>query len=78
MNIDQEILQMLQGRSVADRPLTIGDFARRFGASPQIIVGAARRLVDGQLAEPCMVDVHGVPTLHGLRPVPPVQAAVDQ
>jgi hypothetical protein len=31
-------------------------------------VTAARRLVDDHLAEPFMVDVHGVPTLHGLKP----------
>jgi hypothetical protein len=70
MNIDQQMLRMLAARAPQDRPLTIGDFARDFGASPQIIVGAARRLVDGHLAEPYMVDVHGIPTLHGLSPLP--------
>ena len=63
------MLRILQGRTAQDRPLTIGDFARRFGANPKIISGAAQRLVDGHRAEPCMVDVHGVSTLHGLLPL---------
>jgi hypothetical protein len=71
MNIDQEMLQMLQQRRPQAGPVTIGDFARRFGASRQVIVGAARRLVAGELAEPSMVDDHGISTLHGLLPIPP-------
>jgi hypothetical protein len=68
MDIDQQMLRELRNRSPQDRPLTIGDFARSFGANPQLVVTAARRLVDDHLAEPFMVDVHGVPTLHGLKP----------
>ena len=68
MDIDQQILQILNARSPESRPLTISDFARSFGANPQIIVSAARRLVASKLAEPYMVNVHGVPTLHGLLP----------
>jgi DNA-binding Lrp family transcriptional regulator len=69
MDIDQEILRVLQERGPQDRAMTISDFARRFGANPQIILGAARRLVDHHLAEPFMVNVHGIPTLHGLSPL---------
>jgi hypothetical protein len=69
MDIDQQMLRVLHGRTAADRPLTISDFARESGANPQIIVRAARRLVDDHLAEPVMVNVHGIPTLHGLLPL---------
>jgi hypothetical protein len=70
-SIDQQILDVLKGISGQSRPMTIGDFARRFGASPQVIRGAARRLVADHLAEPSMIDDHGVSTLHGLLPIQP-------
>jgi hypothetical protein len=69
IDIDEQILSALRTRSPQDRPMTIGDFARQFGASRPVIVSAVRRLVDGHRAEPSMVDVHGVPTLHGLLPL---------
>ena len=49
--------------------MTIGDFARQFGASRPVILSAVRRLVSDHRAEPSMVDVHGIPTLHGLLPL---------
>jgi hypothetical protein len=70
MTIDEEMMRMLEGRAAQSPPLTIGDFARQFGASRMVIVGAARRLVDKNMAEPSMIDDHGVPTLHGLSPLP--------
>jgi hypothetical protein len=69
VDIDEQMLVILRGRTPQDRPFTISDFARRFGASPQIVVGAAKRLVAGGLAEPSMVEVQGVPKLHGLMPL---------
>jgi hypothetical protein len=69
MDIDELILQRLQARTPAAPPLTIGDIARQFGASRQLVIGAARRLVANQLAQPSMIDDHGVPTLHGLLPL---------
>jgi DNA-binding Lrp family transcriptional regulator len=68
MDIDEQILRVLNGRKPTDSPMTIGDFARRFGAHPQIVMRAVRRLADSELAEPFMVKVHGVPTLYGLSP----------
>ena len=65
------MLEILRGVSPQARPVTIGDFARRFGASPHVVRGAARRLVDDHLAEPSMVDDHGVARLHGLLPPRP-------
>jgi len=70
VNIDQHILQVLAAGKAGDRPVTIGDFAREFGISPVVVLPAARRLVDSGLAAPSMVDVHGVPTLRGLLPLP--------
>jgi DNA-binding Lrp family transcriptional regulator len=70
MNIDQHILEVLASGAGRRRPVTIGDFARRFGVSPMIVLPAARRLVEDGLAAPSTVLVHGVPTLHGLIPLP--------
>ena len=70
MNIDQHILEVLASGAGRRRPVTIGDFARRFGVSPLIVLPAARRLVEDGLAAPSTVLVHGVPTLHGLIPLP--------
>jgi len=74
MDIEEQMLAILHGRAPQAPPMTINDFARRFGASRPVIVGAARRLVDRHLAEPSMKDDHGVSTLHGLRPL---QAATE-
>ena len=75
MDLDQQMLRMLQRRTAQDRAMTIGDFARDFGANPQTIASAARRLVDYHLATPFMVDVHGVSTLYGLLPIPAAATA---
>jgi hypothetical protein len=69
VDLDEQMLAMLRARTAEDRPLTISDFARRFGAPRQIVLSAARRLVDGHLAEPSMLEVQGKSTLHGLQPV---------
>jgi hypothetical protein len=69
MNIDELILQRLRSRTPQSPPMTIGDFSREFGATRQVILGAARRLVADKLAQPSMVDDHGISTLHGLRPL---------
>ena len=70
MNIDDHILLVLASGAARRRPMTIGDFARRFGVSPRIVLPAAQRLVENGLAAPSMVLVHGVPTFHGLMPLP--------
>ncbi len=69
MDMDQHILSMLSS-ATAGRPMTISDFARRFGVSSTIVLPVARRLVENGLATPSIVLVHGVPTLHGLSPLP--------
>jgi DNA-binding Lrp family transcriptional regulator len=76
MNIEQHILQALATEPGGSRPVTIGDFARRFGVSPVVVLPAARRLVEDGLATPSTVVVHGVPTLHGLLPAVATQPAV--
>lgn len=68
INLEQQILKMLKVRSPQDRALTINDFARQFGANPQIVTSLARQLVESGQARPSMVMVHGVSTLHGLLP----------
>jgi hypothetical protein len=70
MNIDDHILLVLASGAARRRPVTIGDFARRFGVSPRIVLPAAQRLVENGLAVPSTVLVHGVPTFHGLMPLP--------
>ena len=70
MNIDDHILRVLASGAAQRRPVTIGDFARRFGVSAKIVLPAAHRLVENGLAAPSTVLVHGVPTLHGLMPLP--------
>ncbi len=69
MNITQEILAILDARPPQSQPLTIGDFARRLGANPQVVRNAARELVSSHQAEPTMVDDHGTATLRGLSPL---------
>ena len=68
MNIDQHIQQVLADSAASGRPVTICDFARRFGVPPVVVLQAARRLVDDGFAVPSMINVQGVPTLHGLLP----------
>lgn len=70
MDLDQHILQVLTAEAGGSQPFTISDFARRFGVSPGVVLPAARRLVENGLARPSTVMVHGVPTLHGLLPLP--------
>jgi hypothetical protein len=72
MNVDEHILRILATSS--GRPVTIGDLARQLGISRYLVLPAARRLVDDGLASPSFVEVHGIPTLHGLmllRPTTP-------
>jgi len=68
VELTDQILKVLQNTSTQNRPITISDLARRFGANRQLIAGCARQLVDNGSAQPSMVLVQGVPTLHGLMP----------
>jgi hypothetical protein len=70
VNLDNHILQVLDAEPRNARPVTIGDLSRQFGISPTVVLNAARRLVDSGQAAPAIVDVHGVPTLRGLVPLP--------
>lgn len=78
MDLDSHILQVLSVTPKTARPVTIGDFARRFGVSPAVVLPAAHRLVDTGQARPAMVDVHGVPTLRGLMPCQNVTPEADE
>jgi hypothetical protein len=71
VNLDNYLLHALQTRTADDRAITIGDFARQLGASPAVVLAAARRLIASGQAAPAMVSVHGVPTLRGLLPIRP-------
>ncbi len=73
LDLEQQILKVLRGMRVDDRPATIGDLARRFGASARLVDACARQMVDKGLAEPAMVDVRGTRTLRGLLPQPPAR-----
>ncbi len=75
MNIDQHILEVLGNRVGREDPMTIGDFARRFGISVQLVAPAARRLVDAGLAVPMMIEVNGVSRLQGLLAAQPATPA---
>lgn len=74
IKIELQILTVLQGMNVAGRPATFGDLARRFGVSSDLIALHARQLVAEGRAEPSMINVRGVPTLHGLMPQPAASA----
>lgn len=68
IDLEQQILKVLRGMTANDRPATFGDLARRFGANADLIARCGRQLVDQGLARPSMVEVRGVPKLHGLLP----------
>jgi hypothetical protein len=73
MNIDEHMLEILSARVGFDQPVTMNDFARRFGISKMVVKPAAARLVDAGLAVPSTVLVNGVPTLQGLLALPAAQ-----
>lgn len=69
LNLETQILTIVNGKSAGERPTTISDLARQFGASSALVSGCAAGLVSRNLAVATMVDVRGVPKLHGLLPV---------
>ncbi len=73
MNVEERILEILA--TTGGEPLTIGDLAGRLGISPTVVLPAAHRLVDDGLANPSFVQVHGIPTLHGLLLHPAAKGA---
>ena len=75
IDMEVQILTVLQGMNAAGRPATFGDLARRFGVSSDLIALHAKHLVAEGLAQPSMVTIRGVPTLHGLMPTPNVTKA---
>lgn len=74
LDLEQHILIILRGMKTGDRPATIGDLARRLGVSAQLIGGCIARMVEQGSAQPSMVTVRGVQTLHGLLGQPPLVA----
>ena len=66
MELDNHILRTLDATPKGSRPVTIGDLAREFGVSTALVRPVAQRLVDDGRATAVIVDVRGVPTLHGL------------
>ncbi|HEY2985887.1 MAG TPA: helix-turn-helix domain-containing protein [Jatrophihabitantaceae bacterium] len=72
-DLEQQILNFLQAMKIDDRPATLGDLARRFGASKDVISRCARHMVDAGLAQPSMMTIHDTSKLHGLLPQPVVR-----
>lgn len=70
IDMELQILTVLQGMNPSGRPATFGDLARTFGVSSDLIALHARQLVAEGRAQPSMINVRGVPTLHGLMPNP--------
>jgi hypothetical protein len=70
-DLERQIVAILQTKKVGDRPTTLGDLARHFGADVGLMVSCARLMVDKGLAEPSMVTIRGARTLHGLLPKHP-------
>jgi hypothetical protein len=67
-DLEGQIIGILQRKKLGDRPTTLGDLARHFGADVGLIASCARQIVDKGLAEPSMVTIRGARTLHGLLP----------
>jgi hypothetical protein len=72
-DLEQQILNFLQAMKIDYRPATLGDLARRFGASKDVISRCARHMVDAGLAQPSMMTIHDTSKLHGLLPQPVVR-----
>jgi hypothetical protein len=72
-DLETQILNFLQAMKIDDRPATLGDLARRFGASKDVISRCARHMVDAGLAQPSMMTIHDTSKLHGLLPQPVVR-----
>ena len=70
-----QILTIVQRKKVGERPTTLFDLARHFGADVAVITSCARLMVDQGLVEPSMVTIRGRRALHGLLPHHPVAAA---
>ncbi len=79
MDLEDHILLLLRGMRTTDRPATIGDISRRFGASRTMVAGCIEQMVNRGTAQPAMILVDGVSTLHGLmgqaEPAPVAAAA---
>jgi len=66
--MERQILTVLQGMQVSGKPATFAHLARQFGVSTQLIAIHAKRLISEGRAEPSMVTIRGIETLHGLLP----------
>lgn len=72
LDLEQQILKVLRGTTNSgDRPVTLGELSRRLGVSSQLIAGCTRRMVRHGTAQPSIITMDGVPTLHGLLSQPP-------
>jgi hypothetical protein len=70
-----QILTIVQRKKVGDRPTTLFDLARHFGADVAVITSCVRLMIDQGLVEPSMVTIRGRQTLHGLLPHHPAAGA---
>lgn len=77
VDLEQHILVLLRGMKYGARPATVGDLSRQFGVSSQLVRSCISQMVDRGTAEPFMIMVHGVPTLHGLMGQHPAPVAPD-
>jgi hypothetical protein len=68
IDIERQIITVLQGMQVSGKPATFAYLARQFGVSKEMIELHAKHLISQGRAEPSMVTIRGVETLHGLLP----------
>ena len=70
LDLEQHILKVLRGMSSGDRPATINDLSRALGINPPVIRDCITEMVERGTAQPSMVSIKGVSTLHGLMGQP--------
>jgi hypothetical protein len=70
LDLEQQILIVLRGMKAGDGPATVGDLSRRLGATSPVIRGCIRQMVSSGSAQPSMLNIKGVETLHGLMGQP--------
>jgi hypothetical protein len=75
LDLEQHILKVLRSKKSGDRPVTIGDLSRQLGVSSPVILSCSRQMVSRGSAEPSMLLVNGVQTLHGLLGQPTATTA---
>jgi hypothetical protein len=77
LDLEQQILIVLRGMKAGDGPATVGDLSRRLGATSPVIRGCIRQMVARGTAQPSMLTIKGIETLHGLQGQPKEPAVAE-